>query len=300
MDGAVWFITVFLCVITVSLFALTFVPFFARWSAYRHAVVVGIDLPERLERAVSARLMARGRGAVLGALVFTVAAALAVYFEIGVRSDSNLTVWFIAGAAIAGGGTGAAIAAFTGSPSIAPDQPRIARSEAVSVADYIHPFERFGARVFVTAAVLVVAADTVLDGSDAGNPIFPVALFAVFGVIALAVFEVVSRRIVALPQPAGSTAELVWDDVIRTSTLRDMLSAPFALGAFSVLFGLLGLVDTLPNTMAAADVTGLATTAAMLALVLYSSSTRPQRYFLDRLWPNLRWSDTADIATDAV
>ena len=62
MDGTAWFMSAALALGMIVLFALTFVPFYARWSAYRHSVRIRVDLPSHLERAVSSRLMARDRG----------------------------------------------------------------------------------------------------------------------------------------------------------------------------------------------------------------------------------------------
>lgn len=297
MTAAAWAYGSLLCVLTIVLVILTFVPFFARWNALRYAVLLRVGLPVRLENAVSARVNARDRGAGIGAFVATVLAMLAVHFGIGVSDDTRLTLLLIGGAAAAGGGAGVAVAAFTDAPGIARSGPRIARSGAVTVADYIHPFERYGARTVVVVAAAVSIAGAALG---AGGSLFPLAAFATVGVVALGLFEVASRRIVAIGQPAGSTGELVWDDAVRASTLRGMLAAPVAFGGYSLLFGLLRLVETGPAaaTAAAADVSGVATSLGVFAFVLYDRIGKPRRHFLDRLWRDLRWADTADAATD--
>ena len=303
MNGAALVFSSVFSVIAVASFALTFVPFYARWSAFRHAVLIGVDLPARLEGAVSARLMTQVRGTSMGVFVAMAVATLVVFFEIG--GDSRLTIWLIVGAVGAGAATGVAVAAFTDSPKIATDGPRIARSGAVSVGDYIHPAERIASRGVIALAVVVAIISTVALGSNAAGSVFPTVAFAILGVISLALFEVVSRRIVDRPQPAGSTAELVWDDAIRTSTLRDLLAAPLVFGVYSFFFGIAGLLIAAagPTAPAAADLTGIVSTIALLAITFYSRAVRPQRYFIGRLWPNLRWSDTADdtadVATDA-
>lgn len=301
MDGTAWFMSAALALGMIVLFALTFVPFYARWSAYRHSVRIRVDLPSRLERAVSSRLMARDRGASVGALAFVALATFAFQFDVADTTDSRLSSWFIVGAAFAGAGAGTAVAAFTGTRSVAPDTPRVARSGAVGVADYLAPFERIGARIVIVLSLAVAVVGTALTIAGVSDSLFPVVFFAVVGVVSLVLFEVVGRRIVDLSQPAGSTAELVWDDAVRALLLRDMVTAPLALGTYSVIFGLIGLAEgsTDPSTTVAGFVVSAIFAVALVATATYSLATRPQRYFVDRLWPNLRWSDTADVPVDA-
>ena len=302
MEVGAWYFSIIVSIGLVVVFALTFVPFYARWRAYHHAVSIRIDLPVRLERTVSGRLMARERGGSLGGLVFTVAATAAFHFEVGVNNDSDLTSMFIVGATFAGVGAGTAVATLTGSATIASDRPRVARARAVSVSDYLAPLELVGARAVVIASVVVLLVSAVLSAPGTGGALFPIAFFAIFGAIALALFEVASRRIVDLPQPAGSTAELVWDDAIRASSLRDLATAPLALGAYCLVFGAVGIAEssTDPVAVTISYVVGGIFALVALAAAIFSIATRPQRYFLDRLWQDLRWSDTADLATDAV
>jgi hypothetical protein len=293
VDGGAWFISIVLSLGMIVGFALTFVPFCARWSAYRHAVSIRIDLPAHLERTVAARLMARSRGGSLGGLVFTVAAALAFHFEIGVNHDSQLTGLFIVGSTFAGVAAGTAVAALSGSRTIAPDRPRVARARAVTVSDYLAPFERIGARIVVYGAVGVLLVASVFAAPGAGGSLFAIAFFAIFGAVSLALFEVASRRIVDRSQPAGSTAELVWDDAIRASSLRDLVTAPLALGAYCLVFGVFGIAEssTHPAAMLVSWVVGSIFGLTGLAAAIYSIATRPQRYFVDRLWSDLRASD---------
>lgn len=72
-----------------------------------------------------------------------------------------------------------------------PDGPRTARASAVEVGDYL----------------------------------------ALGGLVALGLFERAARRLLDRGHPAGSTAEVVWDDAIRATLLRGMVSAPLCLGA---------------------------------------------------------------------
>jgi hypothetical protein len=288
MNGAAWFITVFMSVLFAVFFALSFVPFFVRYTTLRHAQLIELRLPDHLEPVVGHRLMTRLRGGMIGGLVFTAIAAAAFQWQAGAVVDSDLTGLFVIGTAFVGLGAGTAVAALTGSVTIAPDQPRVARSGAVAVKDYLAPLELVGARVVVVGAVLLLAYALVVR-DDIGAAIFGVAFFAVTAVIALALFEVVSRRIVDQSQPAGSTAELVWDDAIRSSTLRDLVTAPLALGAYCLIFGAFGVAEA--ANPAAGYIGGFCGIAVAVAAIL-SRVTRTQSFFLRRLWPNLRWSDT--------
>jgi hypothetical protein len=293
VDGVIWFFSIFLAVLFTVFFVLTFVPVFAKWSAYRHSVLIRLDLPSRLQPAVSARLMASGRGAVVGGFVFTVVGLVALSLGVSGSDNPRSALFLLLGAAIAGGTVGTTVAALSGSRTIPSDQPRVARSNVAAVADYVSPLERIGARVLVILAVAVTIAIAVLDADGlASASVF----FAVLGAITLVLFEFASRRVVDRSQPAGSTGELVWDDAIRALILRDMLVAPLTLAAFSLFIGVAHLLggNNGPDSLVSVFPTFVA-----LAVTLYSRASRPQRYFLTRLWPNLRWRDTADTVTDA-
>jgi len=300
MDGGSWFITIAWLVLFVILGALTLVPAYARYSAHRRAYRLGITLPSHLEAEVASRLMARQRGAAIGGFLLTGLAAVAFHWELGVDNGSDQTGLFIVGAAFAGIGIGASVAALASRPAADPERVRVARSNAVSVSDYVAPLELVGARLVVILAVVVLIVGTVLAATGADVALYPIVFFSVFGAISLTVFEVVSRRIIDRPQPAGSTAELVWDDAVRASTLRDLVTAPLALGAYCLIFGVFGVAGTGASVIVVTVVGGFFL-AALLAAAVVTIAIRPDGYFLRRLWPDLRWSDTAEAtpATDA-
>jgi hypothetical protein len=293
VDGVIWFFSIFLAVVFAVGLALTFVPVFAKWSAYRHSVLIRLDLPSRLQPAVSARLMASGRGAIVGGLVFSILGLVALSLDVSGGDTPRSASFLLLGAAIAGSTVGTTVAALTGSRTIPSDQPRVARSNVATVADYVFPLERIGARVLVVLAVAVTIAIAVVD---AGGLVSAAVFFAVLAAITLVLFEIAGRRVVDRSQPAGSTGELVWDDAIRALILRDMLVAPLTLAAFSLFIGVAHLLggNNGPDSLVSVFPTFVA-----LAVTLYSRASRPQRYFLTRLWPNLRWRDTADTVTDA-
>jgi len=298
VDSLAWFVSIFAAALLVAFFALTFVPFFSRYTAYRYSVDIHVNLPVRLEPAVSTRFIAQGRGASIGGLIFLVAAVLAMLGGLYAGDGPAAALWLVFGAVLVGSLAGGTVAAFTGATTFASDRPRVARSRAVSVSDYLPPWERLGAWVSVVAAVVVAVVMSVVG---AGAAVFPVALFAGLGAVTLVMFEIASDRIVDRSQPAGSTADLVWDDAMRSSILRDLVSGPLALGVFSLVLGIVQIVGLSAGMTAAAmtDINGALLSALGLAVTLYSRTGRAQRYFISRLWPDLRWSDTADTATDA-
>ena len=299
MDGLTLTISIILCAVLVTLLALTFLPFYARWSAYRHSALIRIDLPTRLEKTVSARLMARDRGAGIGGLVFLVAAIIITSAGNGLNGDPTLSFWFVTGAAIVGTSVGTAVAALVGRPDVASDTTRVARSGVAAVADYLVPLELIGARVVVVLSVVATVVTAVLAGSV--DSVFPISFFTALGAASLVFFEVASRRIVDVSQPAGSTGELVWDDAVRASSLRDLLVAPLILGTYSLIVVVAALLsDTVdPDAETVNSALGIGAPLLIIAVSLYSRASRPQRYFITRLWPDLRWSDTADTVTNA-
>jgi len=297
MDGGTWFISILLFVTSLALIALSFVPYYARYSVLRYAQRLELRLPSHLEGVMGRRLMARMRAGAIGAAVFVAASSASLAWLVEPDIRSNLVGLLVIGAAFVGIGVGTAVAALAASSSVAPDQPRVARAGAVAVKDYLAPVELVGARVVVAGAVLLLVWVTVFTARYASVDYVGITMFSVFGVLSLVLFEVASRRIVDQSQPAGSTAELVWDDAIRASALRDLVTAPLALGVYSLLFGFVSVADA--NGDVVFGLLGGIVFVALLAAAIVSRVTRTQSYFVRRLWPDLRWSDTADATTDA-
>jgi len=297
MDGGTWFISILLFVTSLALIALSFVPYYARYSVLRYAQRLELRLPSHLEGVMGRRLMARMRAGAIGAAVFVAASSASLAWLVEPDIRSNLVGLLVIGAAFVGIGVGTAVAALAASSSVAPDQPRVARAGAVAVKDYLAPVELVGARVVVAGAVLLLVWVTVFTSRYASVDYVGITMFSIFGVLSLVLFEVASRRIVDQSQPAGSTAELVWDDAIRASALRDLVTAPLALGVYSLLFGFVSVADA--NGDVVFGLLGGIVFVTLLAAAIVSRVTRTQSYFVRRLWPDLRWSDTADATTDA-
>src|SRR5690606_28175077 len=109
--------------------------------------------------------------------------------------------------------------------------------------------------------------------------------------VAIAVDEVLARRLLDRRQVASSSLELAWDDAMRARTLRDMVTVPLMLGLYLPLI-LTGVVSDAvegrwPNdpmvAVAAAIFLGVLGGAALMGGV--SMALAPQRHFRVRLWP---------------
>jgi len=294
MDGTAWFISIVLAVGFVVVFAATFVPGSGRRSTQRLVRSIGIGLPPQLEAEVEARVILRQRAGSIGAAI-AVAAAVA-FFVLSSAAPSQLTGLLIVGAAFAGIAIGAGVSAATASAATAPGEARVARLRAVSVRDYLAPLELLGARVVaglaVVTAIAVIALTPFADGDDAANVVVITALGVTAGV-SLALFELFSRRIVDRPQPVGTPVELAWDDALRSSTLRDIVTAPLLIGVYTVMYGFIEISDRVG--VASDSFVGFAVAAgvfmlvlaALLILAIVSIVSRPQRHVIRRLWPDV-------------
>ena len=186
------------------------------------------------------------------------------------------------GGAFAGLAVGVAISAARTSAPLDPEAVKYARPSAVALSDYVAPLERTGGRIVVGLAVVTLIT-AVLAGARISVPLIALTALAV---AALLVFEVAGRRIVDRAQPAQSPSDLRWDDAVRSSVLRDMITAPIILGADAVVVAAGALIDHLLSGSDVANVIlVIACFAVAAALATAAITSRPQRYFLSRLWP---------------
>lgn len=290
MTDAGWFVLAIASIALLVAIALSFVPALRSAAAYRFARSVGLNLPPELESSVSARLTRRLRGGCFGAMVAATAAFATVEFWSDL-DEAPLVALFLVGAVFAGYAVGAAAASLR-SADHSPDRVRVARARAVGVPDYVAPVELVGARVAVGTGVLVaavVAGDATTGSPPTGNAGIAI-LLAVTGVVTLVAFEFVSRRIVRRSQPAGATIELVWEDAIRSSLLRDIVTAPLAFGLYAAIYGAIDLAGTSDGNYTTVAAATAATSMAFLPLLLAGFAVfvtrvlKPQRHFARRLW----------------
>jgi hypothetical protein len=290
MDGTAWFIGGAMVIGFLVLFALTLLPGARGRTAARLVRSVGIGLPPQLQAEIGARVVARQRASALGGAV---AVALAVaFFALAGTESSPLTGLLIVGGAFVGIAVGAGLSSLVSSAKARPAETRVARLRAVTVGDYLAPIEFYGARVVVTIAVAVLVVVLSLTPDTASGPgpdTLVVALLGISAAVALALFELVSRRFVDRPQRAGTPVELAWDDVVRSSILRDLVTAPLLLGVYALLYGLLEFSSRADAT--GAWVAGLvALFLIIIGLVVFAAvavASRPQRHVIRRLWPDV-------------
>jgi hypothetical protein len=296
MTPALWFIAVVAAGVTVALLLLQSVPGYRSFAARRFGHSVWLAMPDdallaSVERRVARKAVAGGVGG-LAALAIMVTGMSAL----GAPADEGyVATWVIIGGYFAGIAVGSAINALT--------EPRseravtFARAEAVELCDFVAPVERQGARVVVLLAVLlgaVLAVLTARDGEPSSAGLAGALVMVALALVSLVVFEIGSRRVLSRGRPAGSPTELAWDDALRAGALRDLVTAPLALGTYS-LFVLGGeLANGYTGAASAVGFTVLiGIVVAGFAALVVVLITRPQRYYLRRLWPELAGTQDA-------
>jgi hypothetical protein len=285
------------------LLALLLVPFVGAtwWQAGRRAWAryfsrsVGLAIPDGMERLLIPRIVRSVRASSLGAAVgegATIGAAVLI------PDQGRPELWLILGGYLSGGGIGAAIAALMPPRTLGADERRFARSAEVTLRDYLSPWERIGGRVVVILAAVAFVLGPVADpfGLWTGLPTGQRVVYGVMAMLAiltLALFELGARRILERGQPAGSSAELAWDDALRAFALRSLVTAPLCVGLWTVILIGATLLDAAsaapPRTPLwwAAEVGVLLALVALVAVVIAAIASRPQRYYLRRLWPEV-------------
>ncbi|MBM7832197.1 hypothetical protein JOE59_002902 [Agromyces cerinus] len=267
----------------------------------RFARTVGLPLDgdEELERAVGERLRLRARWGTLGTLV-GIAACVPIVLSGALTTHSDWGAgiapfaWIVLlGVLFTGRGIGVAISILPAPPEVRRHGPRIARLPRPTVADYVAPIERTGARVLVaTAALLAVGVG--LMPIEIG-PKLLVAAATLGALAALVAVELVSAALVARPQPAVNEQLLRWDDALRAQTLRDLVSVPLMFGALAVFTaattGLTWAGSLGDAGMVTVNVVGNLLILASLVVLAFSIALKPARYYLERLWP-AQYADT--------
>ena len=142
-------------------------------------------------------------------------------------------------------------------PGVPVDGPRAARMSTPRLGDYLPPLVRRGYAALLTFGVAAVAGALLLgrtrwfDEATLWRSALPV-LLVVLPVLALLTWWAV-RRVLEAPQPARDETELYWQDVVRASTLSNLLVPP----AVAALMGLLAAGNALDDAASvAAERTG--------------------------------------------
>jgi hypothetical protein len=297
MTPALWFVSAVATTLSVVALLLHLVPAYRAFAARRFGHAVWLAMPsDELLASVERRLSRRAVAGALGGLVaLPVVVAVLSLVEPPAPGDSDFAATFVlVGGYFAGIAVGSAANALTEPRAARESSVNYARAQAVELSDYVAPIERLGARVAVALSVVLGGVLTALAaiigdsrGSDGSGFVGSIIIVAL-GLLSLVLFEVGSRSLLSRGRPASSPTELAWDDALRASALRDLVTAPLALGTY----GLLAVGGELANGYGGAtSVVGAAVLIAIVvagfAALVFATVTRLQRYYLRRLWPEL-------------
>lgn len=287
-DTLWWIVGAYLIVATAILVAN------ARSHAQENAVLrfqtsVGVELPQSLGEKLRERMLVSRRSQLVGGIVGLLVSALIVSSR--TADPGALEVMILAAGAFAGPALAVSITSLFTPRIAADDHLRYARSQAVELSDYVPGTERWLARGPAVLAVLYFAA----WGTGIGLGLIPKAgvaslisgvVLALIAIGSLAIFEVAGRRVVAMGNRVASEEELVWEDAIRSHTVRNISSAP-------ALVGLYAIVSAVPVLIGRGDDStfmgwiGLVAAGVVLVVVMITIILRPERHFLRKLWPEL-------------
>lgn len=308
MNPGVWFITGVLVLLLIVGAVLMLIPAFRRYAVAQTGTSVGLAVPDQLEPALRRRFTGRMTASLAGALIGLGAAVASLQSGLVPSAESTNVAefWIVFGGFFTGASVAAAIYALAAKPA-RPEGERFARSGAVDLRDYLAPIDRLGARAAVGlgVATLIIASIVSAAGLTNSNAAISVGgLIVAAGVVALALSELASRRILDRPQPAGSPAELAWDDALRAQSLREIITAPLCLGSWGALAVLFTLIEATDSIGPGGGVTfwisviGLfLVLAALFVAAAVSIATKPQQHYLRRLWPDV--AAAAKAATDS-
>ena len=298
MNSFIWIPTAVLGLLSLVLFCLSFVPRYQEWTAERLARSVALILTPEALPMVCKRVARRMRGTTIGGVVGMLA-GLAILSNDPPLAQLPLSTMLWVGTVYAGLSVGAAAAAVISGPRLRGDEVRFARSEATGVSDYVAPIERHGARIAVALAVAVLLVSLALSTTGLVSFATPLSLtgggiLGVLAIAALVLFELYGRWIVRRGQPAGSPAQLSWHDALRSMLLRDLATAPIALGSYGFIVGITELSQALAaaganpiGMMIAANIGFNAAAYTGVLVAIFVVVSKPQRYFRRRLWPEL-------------
>ncbi|KRC61766.1 hypothetical protein ASE14_13185 [Agromyces sp. Root81] len=260
---------------------------------FARSVGLPLDGDVELEQAVGERLRLRARWGSLGSLVgiaagvpIVLSGALTTHDEWGTNIAPFAWVVLL-GVLLTGRGIGVAISILPAPPEVRRSGPRLARLPRPTVADYVAPIERVGARILVAVGALMAVAVGVMPIAVESRILTGAA--ALVAIAALIAVEWVSSALVARAQPAVSEQMLRWDDALRAQTFRDLVSVPLMFGGLTVVVSLSAAVSWAnmlgDPAMTAANVTTNLTLLGLIVVLAFSIALKPARYYLQRLWP---------------
>lgn len=273
-----------------------------RSRAYEGAVLrfqssVGVDLSQEMGQKLRKRMLRNRRSSLVGGAIGILVSAFVISTQ--TADPGALETMSIAAAAFAGPALAVSITTLLTTRTPADSRVRYARSQAVELSDYVPATERWLARGPATLAVLYFAAwglgvwfELIPSGGRAA--LIGGAILSAISVASLLIFEIAGRRIVAMGNRVGSPEELVWEDAIRSQTVRDITSAPALVGLYAIVYSLPYLLD-----QGFLGWIGVAASAGVLVVLLITITLRPERHFLRRLWPELAATTGKPYGADA-
>ncbi|MCU1404140.1 MAG: hypothetical protein JWQ43_443 [Glaciihabitans sp.] len=283
-------ILIAMAILLVVLMALEASPRYRRRAAWQFSRLVDLPLTERIVDPLGRRLARRtvfsGAAGLLSLLVYGLLSRLVPdLFALSVASQVLLALF------VAVFSLGLATAAFDQFARVRSHDARVARLAAPRLSDYLAPgwlVTAVACTVAGLVAVAIIVPATVSSGSTAPyssgtNMAFTISL-AVVSLVVFAATVLISRRLIGTPQPAANSLELAWDDAMRARALRDLWSAPLALGLATLLAAL-----TFGGGSNVSFLTGF-----FFPFLMFSTIVTPLgRRFQKRLWPEtvLRASD---------
>lgn len=274
-----WTITGLFVVIFALLFLVSFRDDFAERRALRFTDEVGMRLTESSAVAVIPSLMRQFWASAAGGGIALLLTAVTLSIA---GSDPDAEVLLLIGGAFAGLVIGLALSSLV-RPANTPGV-RVARTRAVSLADYVPRYERYLARAIVAVGLVVSLALPALAPSAEGRfPLWTYSVLAVLALLSLVLFEVAGRRIISRGQVAAYEIELAWDDALRSYLVRGMLAAPVGLATIAIVLSIFDSIEP-PPVVAAWIILFFP-----LQILAYAVGHRLKaaQHVLRRLWPTL-------------
>jgi hypothetical protein len=262
-------------------------PAFQRLTVLRLAFNSGIGVPDKLDAALRARTAARARCAGVCGVVVLAGMYGAFHLFAGGLTLASFYLCFAASAVASS--FGLAGASLLSESRLSNSPVRLARARSVTVNDYVAQSLRTFAWIIFAVAAVTVAGGTLLASegvfgaaTTAGNFLPPLVIVTASGA-GLTIAEAGSLVIVRRGQSAGSTDELIWDDALRSSAIRDLYQA----AVWTAYIGVLAAYFLGHNNL-----DWMAAVACLLTIALAGTfgrlSRRDRTRYLRTLWPGAR------------
>ncbi len=263
---------------------------------------VGLALVAEIVPELSTRLFRRERAAIFGSMAGLIIGLTAVVGMDGTRSPWNslfLIVAVVVGSTVALLGNDSR-AAF----SPVAEEPRLARTSAPRLADYVTALDRAFSLSLLTLAtlgyiavlgVIAINPERVFDEISVQSILWPAGLLLALATVATLLTWAAADALVARGQPASTLAELAWSDAFRSTTLRSLVAIPGLIATVStlVLFQSLSFAMKRPlpgpvDELLAGSFTAMGP-VLLIALIMWTLTSLRHRnttHYLRRLWPD--------------